>query len=174
MARKPNVQPLNEEATFEEEGLDARTLITRTDLKGIITFASPAYRKMTKYTKSDLIGTSHNIVRHPDMPEVAFREMWEEIQKGKEWEGYVKNLRKDGKYYWVIVKIYPIDKDGNVVIEKPDKIAGYTAVRKEPNAVELQKIKKMYLKIRKAELIAKKNLKDWEKETLERLEKGII
>ena len=174
MAIKPNVVPLNIEATFQEERLDARTLITRTDTKGIITFASSSYRKMTKYSRDELIGKPHNIVRHPDMPEIAFFEMWKKIKAGQEWEGYVKNLRKDGKYYWVIVIIHPIDENGNVVYKKPEKIAGYAAVRKTPDPIELKKIKKEYLNIRKTELMAKKQLKDWEKETLERLSKGII
>ena len=83
MAVKPNVKPLDIEATFEEEGLDARALITRTDTKGIITFASHAYRQMTKYSKDELIGKRHSIVRHPLMPEAAFKEMWDTIQQGK-------------------------------------------------------------------------------------------
>ena len=169
MAVKPNVKPLDIEATFEEEGLDARALITRTDKKGIITFASKAYRDMTKYSREELIGKPHNIVRHPFMPEAAFREMWETIQRGEHWEGMVKNLRKDGKYYWVIVQIDPIDENGNIVYNKPEKIAGYVAVRREPTRVEIEEADKLYRKLRKAELMAKPNLKDWEKEVLETL-----
>ena len=169
MAVKPNVKPLDIEATFEEEGLDARALITRTDKKGIITFASKAYRDMTKYSREELIGKPHNIVRHPFMPEAAFREMWETIQRGEHWEGMVKNLRKDGKYYWVIVQIDPIDENGNIVYNKPEKIAGYVAVRREPTRAEIEEADKLYRKLRKAELMAKPNLKDWEKEVLETL-----
>ena len=169
MAVKPNVKPLDIEATFEEEGLDARALITRTDKKGIITFASKAYRDMTKYSKDELIGKPHNIVRHPLMPEAAFREMWETIQRGEHWEGMVRNLRKDGKYYWVIVQIDPIDENGNIVYNKPEKIEGYVAVRREPTRAEIEEADKLYRKLRKAELMAKPNLKDWEKEVLESL-----
>ena len=169
MAVKPNVKPLDIEVTFEEEGLDARALITRTDKKGIITFASKAYRDMTKYSREELIGKPHNIVRHPFMPEAAFREMWETIQRGEHWEGMVKNLRKDGKYYWVIVQIDPIDENGNIVYNKPEKIAGYVAVRREPTRAEIEEADKLYRKLRKAELMAKPNLKDWEKEVLETL-----
>ncbi len=169
MAVKPNVKPLDIEATFEEEGLDARALITRTDKKGIITFASKAYRDMTKYSRDELVGKPHSIVRHPLMPEAAFREMWDTIQRGEHWEGIVRNLRKDGKYYWVIVQIDPIDENGNIVYNKPEKIAGYVAVRREPTRKEVEEADALYKKLRKAELLAKQNLKDWEKELLKSL-----
>ena len=169
MAAKPNVKPLDIEATFEEEGLDARALITRTDKKGIITFASKAYRDMTKYSKDELIGKPHSIVRHPLMPEAAFKEMWDTIQEGKHWEGMVRNLRKDGKYYWVVVQIDPIDENGNTIYDKPDKIAGYVAVRREPTREEIQEADKLYKAMRKAELLAKPKLKDWEEEVLKQL-----
>jgi len=169
MAVKPNVTPLDVEATFDEEGLDARALITRTDTKGIITFASKAYREMTKYSKDELIGKPHSIVRHPLMPEAAFREMWSTIQKGHHWEGMVRNLRKDGKYYWVVVQIDPINENGEIVYERPDEIAGYVAVRREPTREEVAEADKLYRQMRKAELYAKQNLKDWEKEVLDQL-----
>ncbi len=169
MAVKPNVKPLDIEATFEEEGLDARALITRTDKKGIITFASKAYRNMTKYSREELVGKPHSIVRHPLMPEAAFREMWDTIQRGEHWEGMVRNLRKDGKYYWVIVQIDPIDENGNIIYNKPEKIVGYVAVRREPSRKEIEEADTLYRKLRKAELLAKQNLKDWEKEVLESL-----
>jgi len=169
MAVKPNVQPLDIEATFEEEGLDARALITRTDKKGIITFASKAYRDMTKYSKDELIGKPHSIVRHPMMPEAAFKEMWDTILRGEHWEGMVKNLRKDGKYYWVIVQIDPINENGEIVYDRPEEIAGFVAVRREPSREEINQADKLYRSMRKAELLAKSNLKDWEKEVLEKL-----
>jgi aerotaxis receptor len=169
MAVKPNVKPLDVEATFENEGLDARALITRTDKRGIITFASKAYRDMTKYSKEELVGKPHSIVRHPLMPEAAFKEMWDTILKGDHWEGMVMNLRKDGKYYWVIVQIDPINDRGEIVYERPDEIAGFVAVRREPTREEIEKTEELYKKMRKAELLAKKTLKPWEKELLEKL-----
>ena len=169
MAVKPNVKPIDKEATFAEEGLDARALITRTDKKGIITFASKAYRDMTKYSRGELVGKPHSIVRHPLMPEAAFKEMWDTIQRGEHWEGMVRNLRKDGKYYWVVVQIDPIDENGNIIYSTPDKIAGYVAVRREPSREEVKEADKLYRKMRKAELLAKQNLKDWEKEVLKEL-----
>jgi aerotaxis receptor len=137
MPAKPNVKPIDIEVTFKEEGLEARSLITKTDLAGIITYASKAYRQMTKYSKEELIGKPHSIVRHPDMPAIAFKEMWDAIKANKVWEGYVKNLRKDGKYYWVVVRIEPsFDENGNKV--------GYIGMRKEPDRKMIKQIEKKY------------------------------
>ncbi|ACM92990.1 aerotaxis sensor [Nautilia profundicola AmH] len=168
MAVRPHVAPLWEETTFEEEGLDARALVTRTDKNGKITFASKAYRDMTKYSKDELIGAPHSIVRHPFMPEAAFRDMWDTIEKGEHWSGLVMNLRKDGKHYWVEVHVDAIDSNGNVVTD-PSKIAGYVAIRREPSREEIEEAYKLYKAMRKAELLEKLHLKDWEKELLKRL-----
>jgi aerotaxis receptor len=168
MAVKPNVTPKWEEITFDEEGLDARALVTRTDKKGIITFASKAYRAMTKYSKDELVGSPHSIVRHPFMPEAAFKDMWDTIKRGEHWNGLVMNLRKDGKHYWVDVHADPIDENGNVVKES-EKITGYCAIRREPTREEIEEAYKLYKKMRKEELKAKSKLKDWEKDLLKRL-----
>ena len=169
MAVKPHVTPIDEEVTFAQEGLDARALITRTNKKGIITFASRAYRQMTKYDKNELIGKPHSIVRHPLMPEAAFKEMWDTILAGKHWEGMVRNLRKDGRYYWVVVQIDPIDSEGNIVYNDVSRINGFVAVRREPTREDIEEADILYKKMRKAELLAKSNLKDWEKEVLKEL-----
>jgi len=168
MAVKPHVTPLWKEITFKEEGLDARALVTRTDKNGKITFASKAYRDMTKYSKEELIGAPHSIVRHPFMPEEAFKKMWETIEAGKHFNALVMNLRKDGLHYWVDVHIDPIDASGNVVNE-PSKIAGYVAIRREPTRDEIDQTYKLYKAMRKAELLEKSHLKEWERELLKRL-----
>jgi len=168
MAVKPNVQPLWIEATFEEEGLDARALVTRTDLKGIITFASKAYRDMTKYSKQELVGAPHSIVRHPFMPEGAFKSMWDTIKQGQHFNALVMNLRKDGKHYWVDVHVDPIDEFGDIV-DDPNKIAGYVAIRREPTREEVEEHFKLYAAMRKAELLEKNSLRDWEEDLLNKL-----
>jgi len=170
MAARPNVTPLWKEATFEDEGLDARALVTRTDKNGKITFASKAYRGMTKYSKDELVGAPHSIVRHPFMPEGAFKGMWDTIEEGEHWSGLVMNLRKDGKHYWVEVNVDPIDRNGNVISE-PSRIAGYVAIRREPTREEIEEAYKLYKAMRKAELLEKQHLKDWEKELLDMLGK---
>jgi aerotaxis receptor len=168
MAVRPHVEPLWIEATFEEEGLDARALVTRTDLKGIITFASKAYRDMTKYSKKELVGAPHSIVRHPFMPEAAFKAMWDTIQKGEHFNALVMNLRKDGKHYWVDVHVDPIDEEGNITGDV-DKIAGYVAIRREPTRDEVNEAFEKYKAIRIEELENKSALRDWEKALLKKL-----
>ncbi|GAX87411.1 aerotaxis receptor [Lebetimonas natsushimae] len=170
MAVKPYTTPSWREITFKDEGLDARALVTRTDKKGIITFASRAYRQMTKFDRTDLIGSPHSIVRHPFMPEAAFKDMWDTIQRGEHWSGMVMNLRKDSNHYWVEVNVDPIDEEGNIVND-PDKIAGYIAIRREPSRDEIEQAYALYKKVRKEELLKKKALKEWEKELLQILDK---
>lgn len=113
--------PINEEVSF-----DGRALISETDTKGIITYVNRKFCEMSGYSKEEIIGQPHSILRHPDMPSAAFKQMWETIKNGEIWEGYVKNLRKDGKFYWVIVNIVPkSDESGNII--------GYIASRKIPD-----------------------------------------
>ncbi len=117
--------PVNEEYTFKT-GL----IVSSTDLKGIITYANRKFCEISGYTKDELTGKNHNIVRHPDMPKAAFQEVWDTIQAGKEWTGIVKNLRKDGKYYWVYSHIAPILTDDG-------EITGYTAARRPASQTEI-------------------------------------
>jgi aerotaxis receptor len=125
-------KPIDEEIFF-----NGRSLITETDTRGIITFVNRKFVEMTGYSKEEAIGEPHNILRHPDMPKVGFKQMWDTVKSGKIWEGYVKNLRKDGRYYWVIVHIVPkIDDAGN--------ITGYIASRKMPDPQKLRKIELEY------------------------------
>jgi PAS domain S-box-containing protein len=95
--------------------MDRYIISSVTDLKGIITDVSEAFCKISGYTKSELIGKNHNIVRHPDMPKVAFEELWKKIKRGESWRGKVKNKKKDGGFYWVFANIEPLyDSNGNI------------------------------------------------------------
>ena len=116
--------PIDEEYIFDK-GL----IVSSTDPKGIITYANRKFCDVAGYTKDELVGKNHNIVRHPDMPKAAFQEVWDTIQGGKEWTGVVKNLRKDGRYYWVYSHISPIVVDGD--------ITGYTAARRPASETEV-------------------------------------
>jgi PAS domain S-box-containing protein len=117
----------------EEVEYDGGVMITETDTRGIITYANRKFRDMSGYSKDELIGSPHSIIRHPDMPSAAFEHMWSTIRSGGYWRGYVKNLRKDGKYYWVIVWIKPkFDDEGNII--------GYIAGRKVPDRDVVEKI----------------------------------
>ncbi|BAF70906.1 PAS domain-containing protein [Nitratiruptor sp. SB155-2] len=90
-------------------------IISRTDMKGIITYANETFAKISGYTPEELIGKPHNILRHPDMPKVVFKDLWQTIQQEKIWSGYVKNLRKDRGFYWVYAEISGVYKDGKLV-----------------------------------------------------------
>lgn len=132
-------EPINEEVPF-----DGGVMITETDTSGIITYANRKFREMTGYSKEELIGSPHSINRHPDMPKAAFKTMWETIKRGDMWEGYVKNMRKDGRYYWVIVWIKPkLDENGNIV--------GYIAGRKVPNRHDIKRVEQEYMLMRENE-----------------------
>ncbi len=124
--------PIDQEYRFKD-GL----IVSSTDLKGIITYANRTFCNIAGYTKQELTGKNHNIVRHPDMPKVAFKELWETIRSGKEWTGIVKNLRKDGLYYWVFSHITP-------VMNEEGEITGYTAARRPATAAEIEEVIPVY------------------------------
>lgn len=96
-------------------------IISETDLKGIITDVNDIFANISGYTPKELIGKSHNIVRHPDMPKTIFKQLWQKLKEKGKWEGCIKNLRKDNGYYWVYAEISAIYKDG--------KIIGYKSLR---------------------------------------------
>ena len=127
-------EPINEEYTFSE-GL----IVSSTDIKGIITYANRKFCEIAGYSKTELVGKNHNIVRHPDMPKAAFKDVWETLQKGTAWNGIVKNLRKDGRYYWVYSHITPILTDGI--------LTGYTAARRPATQTEIIETKPLYEKL---------------------------
>jgi len=129
------VIPVNEEFMF-----DGNVIISQTDLKGIITYANRAFCKVSGYSVEELIGNPHNIIRHPDMPKAVFTKMWETISGGQAWNGLVKNMRKDGKYYWVDTEVLPIKNEDNVLI-------GYIAARKEASRKDINETQDTYKKM---------------------------
>ncbi|SNZ10340.1 aerotaxis receptor [Persephonella hydrogeniphila] len=100
---------------WETEVPENELIISRTDLKGIITYVNETFAHISGYKPEELIGKPHNIIRHPDMPKSVFKELWETIRQGKTWKGYVKNLRKDRGYYWVYAEISGVYKDGQLI-----------------------------------------------------------
>lgn len=134
-------EPIDEEVIF-----DGSALISETDTKGKLLYVNRKFCEMSGYSKDEVIGQSHSILRHPDMPRAAFKNLWETIKKGEKWSGYVKNLRKDGKYYWVIVDIIAKRDDA-------DNIIGYIASRKAPDDT-FQSTKERYRKLLEAEKVA--------------------
>ncbi len=113
-----------------------QTLISVTDLKGRITYANPAFISMSGYLAEELVGQPHNIVRHPDMPEEAFRDLWATVEKGLPWTGVVKNRRKNGDHYWVRANATPM-RDG-------DRVVGYLSVRTPATDHEIKACTALY------------------------------
>ena len=85
----------------------SRSIFSTTDLKGKITYANPYFIEVSGYSEEELIGKPHNILRHPDMPPVAFADLWATIKAGLPWTAMVKNRRKNGDYYWVLATVTP-------------------------------------------------------------------
>ena len=103
----------NQPVTGIETVIPANVFIySRTDLKGRITEANPAFAEISGFLREEMIGEAHNIVRHPDMPEAAFEDMWCTLKAGMPWRGIVKNRRKDGGFYWVEANVSPVREQG--------------------------------------------------------------
>jgi len=115
---------------------DGRLIVSRTDLNGIITDVNQSFVEMSAYQKKELIGMPHYILRHPDMPAAAFQGLWETIQNREKWHGYVKNLRKDGGFYWVYATVI-----ANV---RNDEIVGFTSVRRKPSRTKVAEAEALY------------------------------
>ncbi|PLC49584.1 chemotaxis protein [Pollutimonas subterranea] len=111
-------------------------LISKTDIRGNIVYANAAFIEISGYSRAELIGQPHNIVRHPDMPPEAFQDFWATLQAEKPWLGLVKNRRKDGGYYWVLANAMPIFEHG--------QITGYASVRVKPSASQIEDAQAFY------------------------------
>ncbi len=112
-------------------------IVSKTDTKGKIIYCNEIFTKMAGYPAADLIGANHNLIRHPDMPRIAFKLAWDLIQNKKEFFGFVKNLCADGGYYWVLAYITAdIDASGNIV--------SYTSIRRKPPQSAINAIEPIY------------------------------
>jgi aerotaxis receptor len=120
----------------EIEFPNGKNLVSKTDLKGIITFANDAFVGISGFSREELIGTSHNVVRHPDMPPQAFEELWETIEQGRPWTGIVKNRTKSGDFYWVEAFVVPTRKEG--------EIDGFISVRSKPAKEQVAQAEVLY------------------------------
>ncbi|KAF1046438.1 methyl-accepting chemotaxis protein [Xylophilus sp.] len=117
-----------------------QTLVSSTDLKGRILYCNAPFVTVSGYERDELLGQPHNMIRHPDMPEEAFRDMWETIQSGRPWSAPVKNRRKDGGYYWVMANVTPLLEG--------DRPVGFMSVRTEPSRAETQAAEALYARMR--------------------------
>ncbi|AXX91417.1 chemotaxis protein [Malaciobacter molluscorum LMG 25693] len=116
-------------------------IVSRTDLKGNITYANETFAQISGYTVDELIGKPHNCVRHPDMPKQIFEELWNSLKSNNSWEGIIKNLRKDKGFYWVYAQIS--------VVKKDDKIVEYKSIRTPISFQDKIKYQKLYDEIKK-------------------------
>lgn len=135
------ITPTNNEKTFQSDVL----LVTKTDLKGKITYANRGFMKIVGMDEDALVGAPHNIIRHPDMPKVIFKYLWTYLQKGEEIHAYVKNICTDGSYYWVMANVTPS------LDSKTNKIIGYHSSRRSPTKEAMAIIKPLYETLLRAE-----------------------
>ena len=120
----------------EIELSDTSSIVSKTDLKGRITYINRDFIDISGFTEAELIGQSHNIVRHPDMPPEAFADLWNTVKAGKPWNGMVKNRCKNGDHYWVEANVAPIRQSGAVI--------GYMSVRSKPSRQQVEEADRLY------------------------------
>jgi len=137
--RRPS--PINREKFLK----DNEILVSKTDLKGKITYGNERFIEISGYSEEELLGAPHSIIRHPDMPKIVFKVLWDGIEAGKEVRAYVKNLVKDGSFYWVFATVTPSYDP------KSGKIIGYFSVRRAPNREKLSLIESLYRELLSAE-----------------------
>lgn len=123
---KINMPVTNSEVMFDESTF----MVTKTDVKGIISYANQSFIDISGFSEAELVGASHNIVRHPDMPAEAYADMWLNLKAGKPWSGLVKNRTKTGDYYWVVANVAPIFSNGHV--------SGFLSVRRKPSRQQIE------------------------------------
>ena len=112
-------------------------IVSQTDVAGNITMCNEAFVHMSGWSREQLMGAPHSILRHPDMPKAAFGDLWTTVDQGTRWSGYVKNLRRDGGFYWVYATVIPKIVDGVVV--------GHTSVRREPSRDKVEELAAVYV-----------------------------
>src|SRR5574343_1051513 len=116
------------------------TLVSTTDLQGRITYCNSAFIEVSGYSRDELMGQPHNLIRHPDMPAEGFRDLWATVEAGRPWTGVVKNRRRDGDHYWVQANVTPILEAGRPV--------GYLSVRTVPTREQVQACEALYATMR--------------------------
>jgi PAS domain S-box-containing protein len=133
---KKKIQATAHERIMREEDF----IVSKTDAKGRITYANRIFMEFAGYPESELLGVQHNIVRHPDMPRGVFHLMWQTLQSGEEFFGYVKNMASDGSFYWTFANVTPTrDSRGDIV--------GYYSVRRKPDPAAIAVLEPVYARM---------------------------
>ena len=138
---------INLPVTGVEKKFTSGTIVTKTDLKGAITYANDAFVELSGFGRDELIGKSQNLVRHPDMPPAAFADLWNTIKKGKSWLGLVKNRCKNGDHYWVEAFVVPVRKNRQVI--------GYMSVRTPPSREQIAAAEQLYAQVNQGKPLPK-------------------
>jgi PAS domain S-box-containing protein len=133
------VQPTGQERTFGEHEI----IVTKTDPRGILTYANDIFLRISALREDEAIGQPHNIIRHPDMPRCVFKLLWDTIAQGNELFAYVINLARDGAHYWVLAHVTPSFAGGRIV--------GYHSSRRLPDRSAVAEVGALYAKLRAAE-----------------------
>ncbi|MEQ1630925.1 MAG: PAS domain-containing protein [Planctomycetota bacterium] len=134
------ITPSGREITFGDEEI----IVSKTDLKGRITYANDVFLKVAGYRASEVIGQPHSMIRHPDMPRSVFQLLWDTIQRGDEIFAYVVNLAKNGDHYWVFAHVTPtFDHRGEII--------GYHSNRRSPDRAAVQRIQPIYAQLLREE-----------------------
>lgn len=137
---KRKITPTSVERVMRENDF----IVSMTDLKGRITYGNRIFIEFSRYSEAELLGAQHNIIRHPDMPRAVFKLLWDKIQAKQECFAYVKNMAKDGSFYWVFTNVTPmLDPAGN--------ITGYFSVRRKPKLSGVQVASGLYAAMLEAE-----------------------
>ncbi len=140
---KYKVEPTSSEKVMRENDF----IVSKTDLKGRITYGNEIFIEFSGYSEAELLGAQHNIIRHPDMPRGVFKFLWDNIAAGNEVFAYVKNMSRDGSFYWVFANVTPdYDAAGNII--------GYLSVRRAPKRSALPVIEGLYKAMLEAEVKA--------------------
>lgn len=137
---KPSIRPTSVEKVMREGDF----IVSMTDPKGIITYGNRIFIEYSGYSEAELLGSQHNIVRHPDMPRGMFKLLWDKLLNREECFAYVKNMSKDGGFYWVFSNVTPtFDPAGNVT--------GYFSVRRKPSQSGIKTMSEIYQRMLEAE-----------------------
>lgn len=137
---KPFIKPTGVESPFNDDEL----IVSKTNLKGQITYANDVFLRVSKYPQSQLIGAPHSLVRHPDMPRSVFKLLWDTIQAKRELFAYIINMASNGDHYWVYAHVTPsLDANQNVI--------GFHSNRRKPNPDAVSKASALYRELRQEE-----------------------
>jgi PAS domain S-box-containing protein len=146
--KEPTIRPTGVERTFREDEI----IVSKTDLKGIITYANRTFLNVAMYREEEVLGQPHSIIRHPDMPRCVFKLLWDTLESGNEIFAYVKNMAKNGSFYWVFAHVTP-------TFDASRRIIGYHSNRRKPDHHQIQTAENLYRKLKQEE----SRHSDWKK-----------